>query len=105
MLKWLNSFVAVAGIVVFSACGSVSNKDDDAGNSNPPDARVNDAGVNPTIDAAPSQPPSTTQEITAGSGKASGSMYEIEVQIGHSVSQEPTSGATYEVEGAAAVKP
>lgn len=105
MRRWLSSIVAVAGIVLFAGCGSVSNKGDDAGNNNPPDARVNDAGVTPTVDAPPAVPPTSTQEITAGSGKASGSTYEIEVQIGHPVGQNPASGSTYEVEGAAAVKP
>jgi hypothetical protein len=75
-------------ICVAAGCGDVTRPG--TGDGGPPDA-------NPGAGAA--------REIVGGAGRVTGATYTLDVQVGHPVSQEPASGATYTIEGNAAVKP
>lgn len=93
-----------AAILLFvAACGNIARKGDDAGVRD-------DAGIDAIADAMPdappdAPPPSEVHEVVNGGAKISGATYTLEVQIGHPVQQNEISGATYKLEGAAAVKP
>ena len=92
--------------VAAAGCGNITRKSDDGGvrdDGRVIDARVIDAGMNdgPPADAAVTP----SSEIVSGAGRATSSTYTIDVQIGHPVGHKPVSGATYKLEGNAAVKP
>ena len=66
-----------------AACGSVGSTDYDAGS-----ADAIDSGPPPTDSAAPMPdaaviPRRETSEIAAGAGRVSGSVYTVDLQIGH----------------------
>lgn len=74
-----------------AACGDVT-RPGTGGDGGPPDA-------NPQAAATPAR------EIVGGAGRVTGATYTLDVEIGHPVSQEPATGATYTIEGNAAIKP
>lgn len=102
MRKWLALLFMVTAIGALGACGSVT-KADDAGNSNV-DARVNDAGVGIDASTVDATAPSSSREVTAGGTRVQGATYQVDVQIGHPIGQQPATGGGYGIEGAAAVK-
>ena len=72
------------------------------------DARVmDDAGVPPdaAIPDATVLPPSPAREFVSGAAQVTGPTYKFDVEIGHPIMQLKMSGATYQLEGNAAVKP
>lgn len=90
-------------LVLVTACGNIARKGDDAGVRD--DAGI-DAMDDAMVDAPPdAPPPSEVHEVVNGGAKLSGATYTLEVQIGHPMQQNEISGATYKLEGAAAVKP
>jgi hypothetical protein len=96
--------LGLVAIVCLAACGNITRKQDDAGVRD--DTRIDtmmmvDAG----IDAPPALPPTESREIVNGAGRLTGATFTLDVQIGHGISQERASGATFTIEGNAAVKP
>ena len=93
-------------LLLVAACGNISRKGDDAGirDDAPIDATMIDATM---IDATPVDAPPATpaREIVGGAGRLTGATYMLDVEVGHSFSQNKASGATYTIEGNAAVKP
>jgi hypothetical protein len=88
--------------LLVAACGSTSRPFDDGGVDPPDDAMPFDAEV---PDAVPQLPPTPSREFVGGAGRVSGATYTFDVEIGHPIGQQPASGATYTMEGNAAVKP
>jgi hypothetical protein len=113
MKFWFCRGVLLLAAVAAFGCGDVQPGDDDAA---PPaidaqtiDAPIYDAGPDPS-DAAPDAappiqggPPNT--EVTTGGGRLSGSVYQMDVQLGHGFGQAPSTGGGKTTEGAAAIKP
>lgn len=89
-------------LLALAACGNITRKTgDDAGIRE--DAGPADAGVDaPMIDAPP---PTPAREVVGGAGRMTGTTYTLDVEVGHPISQNKASGATYTIEGNAAVKP
>jgi len=80
------------GFVFLLACGDDGvRKLDDAPLA--PDAKPIDAGVVPS------------NELTSGAQTVKGSRFSADVQIGHGLSQQPSTGATKRFEANSAVKP
>jgi hypothetical protein len=92
-------------IVCVAACGNITRKQDDAGIRD--DAKIDATMmiVDAAIDAPPPLPPTESREIVNGAGRLTGATFTMDVQIGHGVSQVRASGATFTIEGNAAVKP
>jgi hypothetical protein len=67
-------------ILVVAACGSVKRPFDDA--------------------AVPA-----SQELLSGAGRVKGPTFTLDVEIGHSFSQQRATGTTLRIQGNAAVKP
>jgi hypothetical protein len=82
-----------------AACGSTTRPIDDGDGGLPPDADTRE------FDAEPQLPPTPSRELVGGAGRLQGATYTLDVEIGHPVSQQPASGATYTIEGNAAIKP
>lgn len=81
------------------ACGNISREADDAGvtkDAPMPDAPMPDAAV-----LLPSPP----REFVSGAARVTGPTYKFDVEIGHPIMQLKMNGATYKLEGNAAVKP
>ena len=66
------------------------------------DARPPDARLEP--DAAP-PPPGQSREIVGGGTRMSSATYTFDIEVGHGLPQVRLQGATYSLEGNAAVKP
>lgn len=100
MTRWFALLLCVA------ACGNISRKGDDGGvirdDAGPSDAMVDAKPDAPPIDAPP---PTESREVVNGGGTISGTTYTMDVQVGHPIQQSQISGATYKLEGNAAVKP
>ena len=80
------------GCVFLIACGDDGTRHlDDAPLQ--PDARPIDAAVVPAYD------------LTSGAQNVRGSRFSADVQIGHGISQQPSTGATKRFEANSAVKP
>jgi hypothetical protein len=94
-------FACLLVICALAACGSVTRTNPEDGGP-PEDAAGFDAGV---PDAQPQPLPTPSRDIVGGAGRVSGATYTLDAEIGFGVSQQPTSGATYTMEGNAAVKP
>jgi hypothetical protein len=73
-------------VLALCACGGSSIEQSDAG---PPDA----------------QPFKPGREITAAGGRVSGGAFKMDVQVGHTVSQQPAVGGSKKIEGSAVIKP
>ena len=98
-MRTVHMFLALGFIACASlACGTVKGQNDGG------PAATDDAGES-REDAAPQSTPAKVQEIGSGGTRVRGATYEVEVQIGHPVSQNKVSGETFDVEGAAPVKP
>ncbi|MGH9886843.1 MAG: hypothetical protein ACREBE_15035 [bacterium] len=87
-----------AALFVISGCGNVARTQHDAGA--PDDAAID----------SPIAPPDTVvlreaREIVSGSTRMAGATYTLDIEVGHGVSQSAIAGATYQLEGNAAVKP
>jgi hypothetical protein len=84
---------------VLGACGPASRPFDD------------DSGVKPPIDApidtpiVVQLPPTPGRELVNGAGRASSASYVMEVEVGESIGQRQITGATYRLEGNAAISP
>ena len=52
---------------------------------------------------APQQ--ATGREVTTGGGRMTSTSFVVDVQVGHGISQAPTTSASFHVEGNAPVKP
>lgn len=93
-------------LLAIAACGNISRKQEDGGVRD--DARMADASV-PADGAAtpdaPVAPPTESREITGGGARMTGATYTLDVQIGHGLPQNKATGATYQIEGNAGVKP
>jgi hypothetical protein len=65
--------------------------------------------VRPPIDAPIDTPiqiaPTPGRELVTGAGRASSASYVMDVEIGESIGQGPITGATYRLEGNAAISP
>lgn len=74
-------------------------------------AACGDDGIRHLEDAPlpPDSPPVTVtrpaHDITSGAQKVRGSRFAADVQIGHGISQQPTTSSTRSVEANSAVKP
>jgi hypothetical protein len=92
-------------LYAFAACGPWTRP----GHGGPDDAQHDDATVPDAPDAAvdpPEQPPPTpSRDLVGGAGRLSSATYTFDIEIGHPVSQQPASGATYTIQGNAAIKP
>ena len=98
-------------LVALAACGNVSRR---GGGGAPDDAQQYDAAVidapDAAVDAPPDvqevqPPPTASRDLISGAGRLSSATYTFDVEIGHPVSQQPASGATYTIQGNAAIKP
>ena len=90
-------------IVALCACGNITRKQDDAGTQKddaPPDTKMIDAGVDMMMLV-----PTEAREILPGGSRMQSTTYTMDCQLGHFVQQIKASGATYTLEGNAAVKP
>lgn len=83
---------------VLGACGPASRPFDDPGVQPPIDAPID----TPTVIQLP---PTPGRELVNGAGRASSASYVMEVEVGESIGQEQINGATYRLEGNAAISP
>lgn len=83
------------------ACGNIARQADDAGVTKDAPMPVIDAAV---IDAEVLAP-SPARDLVSGAARVTGPTYKFDVEIGHPVMQLKMNGATYQLEGNAAVKP
>lgn len=83
---------------VLGACGPASRPFDDA-------------GVQVSIDAPIDTPivvqlaPTPGRELVNGAGRASSASYVMDIELGESIGQRPITGATFRLEGNAAISP
>ena len=82
-------------IFLATACGNITRKADDGG------VTPKDGGIDAMVDA----PVGQSREIVSGAKHMSGATYQLDVEVGHPVSQRKITGATYTLEGNASVKP
>ena len=75
------SALAACLLAVLAACGSVKRpfKDD--------------------------APPTPSHEVVGGAARLSSTTFTFDVQLGHPISQQPVTSATFRAEGNAAIKP
>jgi hypothetical protein len=109
----LRAVAVLAACFGWLGCGSVDDKGGGGDDAAPTidaasmiDAGVDTPDADTTVDASPplqSGPPNT--ELVPAGGKMSGSVYTLDVQLGHAIGQGKTSGSTNSTEGAAAIKP
>jgi hypothetical protein len=99
----LTRWTGVVLLLTTVACGNITRKQEDGGIV-PDDAAVDDAVITPD---APDEvaAPTESREVVSGGAKLTGATYTFEVQVGHGIDQRPATGATYTLEGNAAVKP
>ena len=88
-------------LVALVACGPVTRPGHGAPDDAPTDTAVPD--VPPDIPEQP--PPTPSRDLVGGAGRLSSATYTFDIEIGHPISQQPASGATYTIEGNAAIKP
>jgi len=92
--------VAALALLLAAGCGKDQHYDDAAVQ----DAGQIDGGV--IIDAGfDARTSANAIELTGGAGSLHGAIYNMEVQVGHTFDQAPTSGGGTTAEGNAAVKP
>jgi hypothetical protein len=83
---------------VLAACGGDSKKQDDAGM--PADAgQTTDGAAAPDARVAPSG-----VEVTGGAAVLESQSFTLEVQVGHGISQQPTTAGSTTVEGNSVIK-
>ena len=90
-------------LVCLAACGNITRKNDgDAGVRD--DAKLIDASM--ITDAGVDAPLAVTpaRELLPGGVRMNGSTYTMEAQLGHPIEQKKATGATYTIQGNAAVK-
>lgn len=95
--------LACALLFCSAACGSVSSRP-------PDDATPIDGGADAAIDAGdidapPPTPPTPSREVVGGAGRVRGTTFTFDVELGHPIGQQPARGATFTLQGNAAVKP
>ena len=87
----------IALVLLAAACGNISRQ-------NP-----HDAGAPPEGGAPPPPPDAAVlreaREFVTGGARMSGATYTLDVQIGHAIQQSKTSGASFQFNPNAAVKP
>ena len=99
-------------LYALAACGNVTRPGHGGGthdDAQPYDAAVPDA-PDAAIDAPPDvpevqPPPTPSRDLVGGAGRLHSTTYTFDVEIGHPVSQQPAVGATYTIQGNAAIKP
>lgn len=92
MVRWIALILWCA-----AACGSISP-------STPHDAGIDMAVDSPSPPIIP-PPLREAREFVGGGARMTGGAYTFDIQIGHAMQQGKASGATYKLEGNAAVKP
>jgi hypothetical protein len=92
-------------LFALAACGNVTRP---GHGGTPDDAQQDDAAVPDAPDAAVPevQPaPTPSRDFVGGAARLSSATYTFEIEIGHPISQQPATGATYTIQGNAAIKP
>jgi len=96
---------ALVALVGASACGNKAQGAQDAGPASDAGLRSQDGGAGDAgaPDAA-TQPVNPTDEMTSAAGRVTGGGYVLEFQMGHWLSQKPSTDGNITIEGGAAVQ-
>lgn len=97
-MRWLLLLMSLA------ACGDITRETNDSGvhDAKLADTPLSDAPADASIDGPP---PTESREIVSGGARLTSATYQLDVQVGDPLSQATIAGATYTLEGNAAVKP